>query len=134
MTRALLLTLAFALVAATPAAAQSPGSFVMPSKKIGCTVTGSAIRCDVIGATNTPPRKPASCDLDYGFAFTMGSRGSARRICHGDTVIAPGSRVLRYGTTFRRSGFTCTSRASGLTCRNRTGRGFTLSRQRQRVF
>jgi hypothetical protein len=43
-------------------------------------------------------------------------------------------RVLRYGTTWRRDGFTCRSRIVGLRCRNASVHGFFLSRQRSYAF
>ena len=42
--------------------------------------------------------------------------------------------ILRYGRTYRGFGIRCTSRMSGLRCTNRSGHGFTLSRERQRTF
>lgn len=42
-----------------------------------------------------------------------------------------GGRVLGYGSTWRRSTFSCTSSYSGMTCRSSyTGHGFFISRQR----
>lgn len=56
-----------------------------------------------------------------------------------------GEHSMSYGTTWAMVGGTvkigplksavnCTSRRTGLTCRNRNGHGFSLSRERQRVF
>jgi hypothetical protein len=42
--------------------------------------------------------------------------------------------ILRYGRTYRGFGIRCTSRMSGLRCANRSGHGFTLSRERQRTL
>jgi hypothetical protein len=42
--------------------------------------------------------------------------------------------VLGYGRTWRVGGIRCASAPSGLTCRNKTGRGFFLSRERWRTF
>jgi hypothetical protein len=43
--------------------------------------------------------------------------------------------VLRYGHALRLSVFVCTSRFSGMTCRSTlSGHGFSISKQRQRLF
>jgi hypothetical protein len=41
---------------------------------------------------------------------------------------------LAYGRSYSWHGIRCLSATTGLTCRNRSGHGFFLSRQRQRVF
>jgi Family of unknown function (DUF6636) len=41
---------------------------------------------------------------------------------------------LGYGRSYSWHGIRCASRTTGLTCRNRSGHGFFLSRQRQRVL
>ena len=48
--------------------------------------------------------------------------------------IATATAILRYGKRWRWHGIVCTSRLAGLTCRNRSGHGWFLSRQRQRIF
>ena len=121
-----------ALVAVTAAAA-APSSFQTPSHGIACALQGGTLRCDVRSLRHPAPR-PASCDLDFGDSVLLARHGRARWLCHGDTVLDPRARVLRYGRTWRRGGLTCTSRRTGLTCRNRSGHGFRLSRQAQRRF
>lgn len=121
-----------ALVAVTAAAA-APSSFQTPSHGIACALQGATLRCDVRAPRHPAPR-PASCDLDYGDSVLLGRHGRARWLCHGDTVLDPRARVLRYGHRWQRAGLTCTSRRGGLTCRNRAGHGFRLSRQVQRRF
>jgi hypothetical protein len=54
--------------------------------------------------------------------------------CHGDTAIDPHAPVLAYGKTWRRNGFTCTSKAIGLRCTNTSGHGFFISRARSYRF
>jgi hypothetical protein len=44
------------------------------------------------------------------------------------------AKVLPYGRTWRGGGISCRSTEAGLTCRNRSGRGFFLSRQRWRAL
>ena len=115
--------------AATSSASAAIVSFQTPSKRIACIVVdGRSIRCD--GPDRRPGPTPRSCDLDYGGAFAMRQTGRSARICRGDTALNPRAPVLRYGRTFGRFGFTCTSRTSGLTCRNRSGRGWFISLQR----
>ena len=135
------------LLAVLLVAAASPGraakadvlvGFQTPSGNIHCLYssdsTGIYLRCD-LGVNDAPPvRVPADCELDYGNAFEMASRGKAARACVGDTVAVPTNPVLGYGRTWKRGGFSCLSATAGLTCRNAVGRGFFLSRRAQRLF
>jgi hypothetical protein len=112
-------------------------SFRMPSKNIYCaefTGARATLRCDIRSGVKPLPPKPASCDFDWGAGFTLGRRGRARISCVSDSVFNASARVLRYGTTWRRDGFTCISRVAGLRCRNATGHGFFLSRKRSFRF
>jgi hypothetical protein len=113
-------------------------SFQTPSHGIGCVYSvfdgRASIRCDVRDVAHPAP-KPASCELDYGSAFGLGTTGRAQRLCVGDTVLNPKAKVIAYGRTRRLgSSFTCTSRTTGLRCTSRAGHGFVLSRARQRLF
>ena len=122
--------LALLILVAAPAASAAE-RFRTPSGNIACLYGSGLLRCDIRQMSNQTTN-PASCDLDWGDAFTVRRTGRARRICHGDTVGFTGP-VLRYGATWRRSGIACTSRRSGLRCVNRDRRGFELSRSRQRL-
>lgn len=139
MLRPLLLSLVVLLGAAPAAADASITGFYTPSKKIGCAyVTGEGfkayLRCDVSDATNPAPATPASCEFDYGFSFGLTQKGTGRRLCVSDTPLDPKFPKLAYGKTFTRGSIRCVSRESGLTCTNGAKHGFTLSRQKQRVF
>ena len=110
-------------------------AFRTPSGNIGCAYTGAGgstkgyLRCDIGTGLKPRPRKPASCELDYGSGYAMSDTGRAAVVCAGDTVLRQGF-VLRYGTTWRSGGFVCSSKVAGLRCTNRAGRGFFLSRGR----
>ena len=137
-TRLPLLTLALALAAGSSAAFAEEFYFKSPSGNIHCGYfdnDGNAlVRCDI--ESYTPSRKrPADCDLDWGFAFEIGARAKRGIIlCAGDTVISPQAEVLPYGTRWKRKGITCEIQTTGITCANRKGHGFFLSRAEQRVF
>jgi uncharacterized protein DUF6636 len=121
-----------ALLLGAPAA--QAGSFQSPSKNIGCFIDRSGVRCDIAKRSWSPPPKPSSCNLDYGQGVSVGRRGRARYVCAGDTALGSGPR-LAYGRSIRRGRFRCTSRRSGMRCANlRTGHGFTLARDRVRLF
>jgi uncharacterized protein DUF6636 len=125
------------LVAGAAAADAAIVSFRMPSKNVYCAeLTGAraTLRCDIGSGVKPLPPKPASCEFDWGAGFTLGRRGRARISCISDSVYDASARVLRYGTTWRRDGFTCLSRVVGLRCRNLSGHGFFLSRQRSYRF
>lgn len=140
MRRSLLLALALLLVPAASAPAFSMKVFKTPSGTSLCGFfsldNGSKyLRCDVYGATNRPPKRPKSCEFDYGFSFGLESRGRSYRNCVSDAIADPRkTRVLAYGRAMTRFGMTCRSRATGLTCTNRSGHGFTLRRDRQKLF
>jgi len=110
-----------------------------PTGNIGCAYAHFAqqpvfLRCDIrTGLVPKPPR-PKGCDVDWGYGYSMKPFGRADSFCAGDTVLDRRARVLAYGHTWKRGGFTCTSRRTGLTCHNLSGHGFVLSRQHSRTF
>ena len=110
--------------------------FRTPSGNIGCAFSSppGSLRCDILTGLKPRPPKPQSCDLDWGFGYSLGPTGRARVVCAGDTAVDRRSTVIRYGRTWSRSGFTCASRIGGLRCTNRTGHGFFLSRLRSYRF
>ena len=132
-----LLTLFLLTLAATAHAQTAPAGFQSPSKNIACQYFDydrqNILRCD-IAAMETKPRRPADCELDYGGAFEMNAKGTAARICHGDTVMDKSLPVLDYGELWQRGGFTCKSEQTGITCFNADRRGFSLARAKQEVF
>ena len=134
-----LLTLALALVAGSSTARAEEFYFKTPSGNIHCGYDdndGNAmVRCDIESHTPTTRKRPADCDLDWGFAFEIGARAKRGIIlCAGDTVISPQAETLSYGTRWKRKGITCGIEETGVTCTNRKGRGFFISRAEQRVF
>jgi len=132
-----LLTLSVLTLAASAHAQTAPAGFQPPSKNIACQYFDydrqNILRCD-IAAMETKPRRPADCELDYGGAFEMNAKGTAARICHGDTVMDKSLPVLDYGELWQRGGFTCKSEQTGITCFNADRRGFSLARAKQEVF
>lgn len=122
------------LVVAPGALGQGLVGFQSPSKNIGCVVSAGSARCDIAKRDWAPPRKPASCDVDYGQGLTISRSGSRGRfVCAGDTALGSG-KILAYGRSVKRGGMTCTSRESGVTCKNARGHGFRISRASYRVF
>jgi hypothetical protein len=126
------------LLLASPAAAQDYLSFRSPTGNIGCAIfTGgdwAGARCDLRDLTPSYRNRPADCDLDWGSAFFVGSRGPGEVACVGDTVFDPGAFTLDYGKSVSLGAFVCTSERSGMTCTNGQGHGFSVARARQRVF
>lgn len=83
-----LLALGLLMLTSPPAMAQDI-SFRSHTGNIHCMIfTGSyeGARCDLSKFTPTYSR-PNDCDLDWGFAFEVGSTGSGAILCAGDTVI-----------------------------------------------
>jgi hypothetical protein len=138
--RALPVVAAVAALAATPALAAAKDTLVgfqTPSHGIACmyaVIDGKhSLRCDVRDVAD-PPKRPKSCDLDYGSAFVLNPTGRATRLCAGDTVLDPKAKVLPYGRVKKVGPFTCVSKRTGLRCTSRAGHGFTLSREKQTLF
>jgi hypothetical protein len=123
-------------VATAPAFAKLV-QFRTPSANIGCVGetarAANFVRCDIASRSWSPPRRPASCRLDWGQGLALDRRGRSSWVCAGDTALNRG-RILAYGARRVIGGITCVSRTSGLTCTNQDGHGFTLSRQRYRRF
>jgi hypothetical protein len=115
------------------------GSFRTTSNNIHCLAyrdsrnSSAELQCELIAVSATIPAKPKDCDLDWGHRFLLTERGRAERVCYGDTIVGK-SKILGYGQTWRVAGFTCDSSTVRLRCTNRSGRGFELSRARQRLF
>ncbi|MEW6583564.1 MAG: DUF6636 domain-containing protein [Actinomycetota bacterium] len=138
--RTLLLSLACAAtaaVAAGPAMAASR-QFQSPTGNIACWIEGgTSVRCEITQRDWSPPPKPRACRLDWGQGLVLGARNRPGFLCAGDTIQPPPSDpypVLRYGRSLRVGSITCTSARTGVTCTNRARHGFTLSRQRYRLF
>ncbi len=137
----LLASLFASLPAALPAGASASvvAAFRLPSGNIGCVYTsglgpGPSLRCDIRTGLRPRPPRPRACDLDWGDSYSLGRTGRATVTCHGDTAILLRSRVLAYGSSWTRGGFTCTSRLRGLRCRNASDHGFFLSRSHSYRF
>jgi hypothetical protein len=132
-----LLALSLLPLATTALAQSSVTGFRSPSNNIACQYFDYdrqiTLRCDIMEATVTA-RRPADCDLEYGKAFEMRAKGSAIRLCYGDTIMDKALPPLAYGEVWQRGGFTCTSEQTGVTCFNTDRRGFSLSRAKQEVF
>ena len=136
MTRSLaLLAVAGAALAFAASAPAATVSFRTPSKLVYCAYTTGPtfLRCDTRYRTRFSGTKECR-EGDFGQGFGMTRTGRGRALCISDSVFDERARVLRYGTSRRFGPFKCTSRTTGLTCRNARGHGWTLSRQRQRVF
>lgn len=108
--------------------------FQTPSKNIICDLSASAVRCDIVNKSWSPPAKPSSCELDWGNGMHI-TAGKAGFNCAGDTLIGTASVTLGYGQADRSGSVLCTSESSGLTCKDeKTGRGFTLAVARYSLF
>jgi len=127
--------LAVAAVLLIPTASASAfTAFTSPSGNIGCYVDSGTVRCDIRAKDWPTPKRPKSCELDYGQGVTLGKTGRARYICAGDTALGNG-RPLAYGKTLRSGKLLCKSLTSGMRCTNTsTHHGFVLSRELVDLF
>lgn len=100
-------------------------AFKSPSGNITCVMSSSN------GAF-------AQCELRsmrIGGGFMVPARGRVHRYDVDDDDLADQRFVLPYGRSRSLGRFRCSSRESGMSCRNRrSGHGFTISRERQRIF
>lgn len=138
MRRGVLLIALLLAVAVPGRAGAASAYFETPSRNIACgwfSQFGGSLRCEIASLLRPMPRRPSSCDVDWGYGISMGRTGRARVLCAGDTVRRAGKvRILGYGWTWQRGGFRCTSSRAGLRCVNVSGHGFFLSRERWRIF
>ena len=134
--------LIFSEIVMFPISAQAgdgPAGFRSPSGNISCQSLpedGEAVlRCDIREKLAVPPPQPKDCDLEWGDAYAMTSRGNrVELICHGDTVFDRSLMELPYGAVWQQDGFTCKSETSGITCFNDDRHGFSISRIKQMLF
>jgi len=121
-------------VAAPVASEVDEAMFHTPSKNIFCSLTHSAVRCDIGQDKWKLPTKPADCELDWGNGIYLQS-GKVGFTCTGDTLLGSATRTLEYGTALRSGDVVCNSESTGLTCKDeKTGRGFTMSVARYSFF
>jgi hypothetical protein len=105
--------------------------FKTPSGNIICTTgslppLGNAVGIDCVVFSASDRRGQAS--------WMMRPTGHAWHRAVAANIETEGLHRLGYDRSWNRLGITCTSRSDGLTCRNRSGHGFFLSRERQRIF
>jgi len=132
---------AFVALASVGSASAALDSFRTPSGNIGCMYAKFSgepayLRCDILSGLKPKPPRPSSCPdyVEWGYGYSMGKTGKASAVCAGDTAVVPDAKVLGYGRSWSRNGFSCTSLERGLRCRNASGHGFFLSRQRSYKF
>lgn len=124
---------ALALLVSASSAAAFKG-FESPSHNIGCILSEQGARCDIRHHSWPLPKKPKSCEFDYGGSLFVGVKGKGEYGCVSDSAMQAGP-VLPYGESIRKGRFVCTSEEIGVRCVNRrNGHGFLLSRQRVRLF
>jgi hypothetical protein len=122
-------------VAATGAASAQAASFQTPTGNIGCYVLKDYARCDIVTRDWRGPKRPASCDLEWGDAIGISPKGRRGTfVCHGDTARDPHARKLAYGHSLSAGSMRCRSRTDGVRCTNNAGHGFFISRQSYRRF
>jgi hypothetical protein len=119
-----------------------PG-FHSPSGNIRCYVTSHTLRCEIKRASYSADlqarcMRPDGSGVDW-HGFELGSAGKAAVTCSGGVLYDIGRQRpvfanLPYGRTWRRGGFTCTSRVTGVTCRNGGGHGLFISRASWRAW
>ncbi len=133
---AIAIGISFYTFASSKAIADETIYFQIPSGNIHCgAIRSGGLDCELGTNTAKLPAKPKDCNLEWGNRFRMSSTGKAQRLCHIDALGRdPKHQVIGYGKTWRGEGFTCTSKVTGLTCKNKEGRGWTLSKNKQQLF
>ena len=131
---------------AAGSSARPSGYFKTPSGNIVCYHAPGPPRASLVcgiksGLEPKPPytTECRSAGLDHNAdRIVLGATGRAESVaCSGDAGPFIGertARVLGYGTVWSGGGMRCASAESGLTCRNKSGRGFFLSRESWRAF
>ena len=129
----ILVVVALALGVGASGAAAFKG-FETPSHNIGCILFEQGARCDISKHSWPLPKRPKSCEFDYGGSLFIGDKGRGEYGCVSDSAMGAGP-VLPYGGSIRKGRFECHSEEAGVRCVNRrNGHGFFLSRQGVRLF
>src|SRR5690349_20300649 len=114
------------LAAAAAPASAAIRTFKSPSGKLGCMFYSDPdvepqVRCEWRGGNDR--------------AVILDETRKGKRIKITDTVLDPKAKTLAYGKSTKFGKLKCTSRKSGITCKSsRSGHGFTVSVEKQRVF
>jgi hypothetical protein len=114
--------------------------FRMPSNNIFCAYIVSSspyakyLRCDIMSGVKPKPTGPRCIEGSRGVSADIDVTGRATFPCSSDTVYNKGARLLNYGKTWSRGGFSCKSSLAGLKCSNLSRHGFFLSRKHSYRF
>jgi len=82
MRRSLLVLAAAALALAVGASsAAAYKGFETPSHNIGCILTEQGARCDIRKHSWPSPKRPKSCEFDYGDSLFIGVKGRGEHGC-----------------------------------------------------
>jgi hypothetical protein len=134
---------ALVVTASASATMLLPG-FRSPSGNIRCYLGPSVtLRCS-IGEASYARQLQARCLRPDGsgvdwHGFELRRTGAGTVTCSGGILYNPGTQrpsyqLLPYGATWRRGGFSCTSRTAGITCRSASGHGLFIARQSWRTW
>ena len=120
--------------------------FATPSGNILCGGNNKHTKADkrytndlycFIGLNKAMPKR---CEKQgEGLDFTLNAKGKAAMSCAGFEFVPYNegyekTRVLKYGETVSGNGWSCRSETSGLSCKNNDGHGFSINRQKYRLF
>jgi hypothetical protein len=116
-------------------------AFRTPSGNIVCAWHGTYLDCGILSGLR--PRAAGAYDCNQADGgdppreLRLWDIGEVRVVCAASTGVFAyrgSASVLAYGESWSRGGVRCMSRPTALTCTNRNARGFSLSRQRTRIF
>jgi hypothetical protein len=127
MSRFSVALIAAVVLAALPASASGAiRTFKSPSGKLGCMFYSDP---------DVPPQVRCEWRGSNDRAIVVDETRKGKRIKVTDTVFDPKAKALAYGKRTKFGKLTCTSRKSGITCKSsKSGHGFTVSVEKQRVF
>jgi hypothetical protein len=82
-------------------ATKAPSYFETPSGNIACAwfadfdnPSRTFLRCEITSLLRPMPKRPSSCDVDWGYGLTLASTGRAGVLCAGDTIRHSGRRAV----------------------------------------
>jgi hypothetical protein len=109
-----------------PALAQT--RFMVPGGNLGCELSATGARCDIVRRHWTPPAQPSNCSSTFGNAIQLSQHGMASFACGGHSAISSGSEVVPVGRDDKIGHVTCEVRRFGLNCFSTVDHGFIISR------
>lgn len=103
-------------------------TFTVPGGNIGCQLSGTGVRCQILHRVWTSPKQPRSCHGTWGSMLLLAGSGRATFMCGRHSSLASGAKVVPDGWDDTIGTVTCQVRSFGVDCFAAKHHGFLISR------